>query len=217
MITKAQCRAARGLLGWTQQDLATAASLSKTAIINFERGLTDIKNETLRQIKHAFEKEKLQFGDFDRIQRREDKCQILEGHDKLFQILKDACSEAQGKKDEILISFLSEQEILKHNIESFYSIANLWEKTGVQVRYILEEGEFLYLQPFAKYRWVPEDVKRFATTSIIYGNKIAFRFWKSDTYITIENPDITKLEKLRFEELWKEGRIPTTRKNENVA
>ena len=34
MITIEQCRAARGLLGWTQQDIADASGLSKTAINN---------------------------------------------------------------------------------------------------------------------------------------------------------------------------------------
>ena len=42
MITIGQCRAARGLLDWTQQDLAEACGLSKTAINNFEKGHSDI-------------------------------------------------------------------------------------------------------------------------------------------------------------------------------
>src|SRR5690349_2259948 len=61
MITIEQCRAARGLVDWTQQDLADKAGLSKTAINNFEKGYSDIKTESLRAIRNAFELHDVQF------------------------------------------------------------------------------------------------------------------------------------------------------------
>jgi transcriptional regulator with XRE-family HTH domain len=38
MITPAQCRAARGLLDWTQQELGERAGLSGMSVRAFERG-----------------------------------------------------------------------------------------------------------------------------------------------------------------------------------
>lgn len=38
MVTPDQCRAARALLGWSVQDLATAASLGTATIKRFEAG-----------------------------------------------------------------------------------------------------------------------------------------------------------------------------------
>ena len=40
MITPAQCRAARGLLKWTQEELAVRSGVGAPAIINFEGGKT---------------------------------------------------------------------------------------------------------------------------------------------------------------------------------
>ena len=47
MITPAQIKAARALVGWKQADLAKAAKLSLTALNNIERGEADPKRATV--------------------------------------------------------------------------------------------------------------------------------------------------------------------------
>lgn len=54
MITPAQIRAARALIGWKQADLARAASVSEISIKNIERGATDPRSSTLSAIEAAF-------------------------------------------------------------------------------------------------------------------------------------------------------------------
>ncbi|WP_320409756.1 helix-turn-helix transcriptional regulator [Bosea sp. Root483D1] len=55
MITPAQIRAARALIGWKQTDLAVAAGLSEMSIKNIERGENDPRVSTLSAIQKAFE------------------------------------------------------------------------------------------------------------------------------------------------------------------
>ena len=56
MITRAQIRAARALIGWTQADLALASGVSGVAIKNLERGATDRPRvSTIRNIQAAFD------------------------------------------------------------------------------------------------------------------------------------------------------------------
>ncbi len=55
MITPAQCRAARGLIGWSQRQLATAAEVGYVTVQEFERGQTSPRTLTLRAIKQALE------------------------------------------------------------------------------------------------------------------------------------------------------------------
>jgi predicted transcriptional regulator len=50
MITPAQIRAARALLGWKQTDLAKAADVSEISVKNIERGATDARGSTLAKI-----------------------------------------------------------------------------------------------------------------------------------------------------------------------
>lgn len=55
MITPAQIRAARALVGWKQSDLAAASGVSEISIKNIERGATDPRASTLNAIQRAFE------------------------------------------------------------------------------------------------------------------------------------------------------------------
>ena len=55
MITPAQCRAARGLLDWTQQKLADQARVGVVTVRQFEAGDVTPRRATLQVIRRAFE------------------------------------------------------------------------------------------------------------------------------------------------------------------
>ena len=55
MITPAQCRAARGLLDWTQQQLADTARVGVVTIRQVEAGVAAPRRATLQVIERAFE------------------------------------------------------------------------------------------------------------------------------------------------------------------
>ena len=60
-ITPALCRAARGLLGWTQDDLAKAARVGLNTLRNFEAGKSAPMVNNLSAIQAAFEAAGVQF------------------------------------------------------------------------------------------------------------------------------------------------------------
>jgi transcriptional regulator with XRE-family HTH domain len=55
MLTPGQCRAARGLLDWTQQQLADQARVGVVTIRLLEAGQTLPRRATLEVIQRAFE------------------------------------------------------------------------------------------------------------------------------------------------------------------
>ena len=61
MLSSAQCRAARGLLGWSQQDLARESGVGTVAIHQLENGTSQPRRATLHVIKRAFEKAGVEF------------------------------------------------------------------------------------------------------------------------------------------------------------
>ncbi len=63
MITPAQIRAARALIGWKQADLAASSGVSEISIKNIERGATDPRSSTLSAIQAAFEEAGVVFLD----------------------------------------------------------------------------------------------------------------------------------------------------------
>jgi DNA-binding XRE family transcriptional regulator len=65
MMKAMQCRAARGLLDWTQDDLAREAGVSALTIRNFEGGRTTPNPATMIVLRLAFEKAGIEFLDGD--------------------------------------------------------------------------------------------------------------------------------------------------------
>lgn len=61
MITPAQIRAARALIGMKQTELATAAGLSEMSVKNIERGATDPRVSTLQALQEALEAAGVEF------------------------------------------------------------------------------------------------------------------------------------------------------------
>ena len=60
-LTPAQSRAARGLLDWSQTQLAANANLSESTVRDFEKGRRVPAANNLAAIQHAFERAGLEF------------------------------------------------------------------------------------------------------------------------------------------------------------
>ena len=63
MITPAQCRAARGLLSWSQQNLADRAGVGIMTIHQFEKEGSQPRRATLEVVRRAFENASVEFID----------------------------------------------------------------------------------------------------------------------------------------------------------
>jgi DNA-binding XRE family transcriptional regulator len=66
-LTPAQSRAARNILGWTQQDLADAAGLSIFIVRAFERDRRPLDQATLALMRRAFEGAGVEFPERDAV------------------------------------------------------------------------------------------------------------------------------------------------------
>jgi transcriptional regulator with XRE-family HTH domain len=76
-ISARQCRAARGLLGWSQDQLAEAAKVARATIANFETGKSLPVTNNLAAIRSALEDAGVRFipenggGDGVRMKKRQ--------------------------------------------------------------------------------------------------------------------------------------------------
>ncbi len=60
-MTPAQCRAARGLLDFKQDELARAAGVSVVTVRNFERGKSTLQRASLEVIRRALQAAGVEF------------------------------------------------------------------------------------------------------------------------------------------------------------
>jgi transcriptional regulator with XRE-family HTH domain len=65
-MTPSQCRAARGLLNWTQDEMASAARLSVVTVRNFENEKSMPQRATLDVIQRALEAAGVEFTNGER-------------------------------------------------------------------------------------------------------------------------------------------------------
>jgi transcriptional regulator with XRE-family HTH domain len=79
MFTPGQCRAARGLLGWSQQELAQQARVGIVTVHQLEAGLSQPRRATLDVIQRAFEAAGIEFTNGDQPGVRLSKATVNEG------------------------------------------------------------------------------------------------------------------------------------------
>jgi ribosome-binding protein aMBF1 (putative translation factor) len=63
MITAAQCRASRAILGWSVKNLAAKARISPNTVVRFENEIGISNATTMTVIRLAFEAEGIRFTD----------------------------------------------------------------------------------------------------------------------------------------------------------
>lgn len=203
MLTIEQCRGARGILGWTQQDLADASGLSKTAINNFEKGHSDIKAESLRAIRMAFESADIEFLDRDGMRRKSESAEILKGPEAMAQLFEDI-HDSLAKGGELLIAGaglagrIAPQVLLDH-VEAL-------RKHKIRQRILCAPGESNILGPQGECRWLPGERAGASFPTFIYGDKVAFELWDQAMIVVISSPEARQAEGRRFETLWGEAK-----------
>lgn len=214
MITIAQCRAARGLLGWTQQDLAKACGMSKTAINNFEKGNSHIKSESLLGVEKAFEKAGILFGINDSIAKRQDKSEILNSPLALAELLQDILSSLHDG-DEILCLNAEIRKTLPMEEGHLKNFLQEIQRRKIKTRIITSSQDKAPLfEPNSCEKKCPlaSDTPPEAMVSeILYAGKIAYFSWNSSAITLVESKSIYSCEKKRFESLWIKGK-PSNKK-----
>ena len=63
MISPSQCRAARGLLDWSQQELAERSGVGIVTVRQLEGGIREPRRATLQVVRQALEKAGVEFID----------------------------------------------------------------------------------------------------------------------------------------------------------
>ncbi len=202
MITIEQCRAARGLLDWTQQDLANASGLSKTAINNFEKKNSDIKNESLHAIRMAFESADLEFIGREGLRKKSEDVQILKGENAIAIILDDAYNSLKGSNEELLISNIDDTITQTLSHEKLTEYAERFSKENINKRILCPTDKMSIFATSENCRILPKESVTSAITTFIYGEKIAFELWDHAMIIWTKSAKASKAERIRFEKLW---------------
>lgn len=209
MITIEQCRAARGILDWTQQDLADASGLSKTAINNFEKGHSDIKMESLRAIRVAFESAEIEFIDDCGLQRSNEQATVLKGPHAVDIILDDIHHKLKTKGGELLGLNISDRTTEHTPPQKLLEHLGLIKETACTQRIICNKDARSILSPVEHCRWLPEGMEAFTPPTFVYPGSVAIEIWGQSRWLLVKSKDAAQAEKQRFETLWTKSAQPS--------
>jgi len=176
-LSPAQCRAARGLLDWSQPDLAKKCDMHVQTICAFEQQTSTPTKTTLEKITKAFEDFGVEFTRDGGVNPHGMKFKHLRGTDGLRTLVDDTYEQARltggpmqlwNAKPDNYIKWLGQNWFNKHS-ERMAKLSN-----GFKHRITTQVGEYNFISNhFAEYRWIPKKI--FNEQSIYcYSNRIAF-------------------------------------------
>jgi transcriptional regulator with XRE-family HTH domain len=209
IVNAGQIRAARALLNWSQEDLASLANLSIATIRKIESGHISPRDKTMDAIRTAMEQAKIEFLPPMGVRLRTNDVIMLDGEDCYIQLLDDVYHTTKDKKEEVLFINADNRLVDEEQIQALLRI----RKNGIRWRFLAEEGNDYMHYPIEEFRWIP---KKFFKRNIqlIYGNKVAMgsHIDKSRNLTTkiiiIDSAPLVESFKNLFEFMWESCRAP---------
>lgn len=136
MIHARQLKAARALLGWSQDHLAIAARVSPTTIRNLESGDMSPRNSTTETIKRAIEDAGLEFIEPEGVRMRPEDIKVFHGAYSCDQLLDDMQQTSREGCREIVSVFTSQGALSKFcdvRTEYLERLEKISESTSIKI------------------------------------------------------------------------------------
>lgn len=203
-ITTAQIRGARGILNWSQSDLAERTGISSTSIGSIENGQSTPRASTLQTIRKTFEDAGIEFIGLEGVRLRSGDIRTYKGQAGLIDFYEDIYRTVRNFKGDILVSNVDERLFFKYlgdfaytHMDRMRSLANV--KYKILVR---EDDDFTPGGDYAEYRGVP--VELFASVPFyVYADKLAIIVFESElTVIVMDYPAIASAYRTQFADMW---------------
>ena len=201
----AQIRGARGILNWSQTDLAEQTGISTTSIGAIENGHTKPRENTIRKIQEVFETAGIEFIDGG-VRVRNNNIKVFQGRARFADFYEDIHKTLSKNPGPVYVSNADERKFerwlgadnVQLHIERMQNIA------GITYEILIQEGDNYTLasSSYAKYRWQPKEL--FSSIPFyIYGDKLAIIIFDNEpTVIVLNYPVIASAYKKQFEGIW---------------
>ena len=111
MLEPRQIRAARALLNWSQDDLATASGIARSSIKNIENDITTARKDTIHDIQVALENSGIEFLPGSGVRIKEETVTVLYGEEAYWTLLDDVYHTAIKEYSDICILGIDESVI----------------------------------------------------------------------------------------------------------
>lgn len=214
-ITTAQIRGARGVLNWSQSDLAERTGISATSIGSIENGQSTPRASTLNTIQKAFEQAGIEFIGSEGLRLRTGDVRVYNGKQGLIDFYDNVYDSVKNTGGEILVSNVDEKLFVKSLGE--YADTHIQRMTAlgnVSYKILIREGDtYTPGSSYAAYRWIPKEL--FSSVPFyVYGDKLAIILFDTNvTIIVLDYAAISGAYRTQFADMWERSRPVTMAEN----
>ena len=204
MISSAQVRAARGLLNWTQSELADRCNLTKATIANIENDKHHLTSRTANKIYQAFKGAKVEFLINDGIRSKFDIVKTLDGREGVIYLLNDIYDSVKDVGGCVKISGIEKKSLPKIIDNEYFEMhENRMEKVNNLSSKILTSNgaEDIEYKSYREYRQIPFEYF-FPLPIYIYDRKVAFVMLDPLRVLIIENLHLFLVNSNQFDMIW---------------
>lgn len=210
-ITTAQIRGARGILNWSQQDLAKRTGISATSIGSIENGITTPRENTLTVIRKTFESTGIEFIGMDGVRLRTGDVKVFKGRDGFIEFYDHLYETLVAHGGEVMVSNVDERLFVK--ILGDFTRTHIDRITAlgtVSYKILVKEGDTYAIgSNFAEYRWIPHDI--FATVPFyVFDDYVGIMMFEGEpSIILLKYPSIADTYRVQFEDMWQRSKEMT--------
>lgn len=210
LLTAGQIRAARGLLGWTREDLAKASGLAIQTLKNMEHGVTRPQEATTGAIIRLFAMHDIQFTENEGVKRERNHTKTFVGAEGYKDFLDHIYSEMKDCGGDIRqfniteAGFFFTPEYADIHMERMSKIKDL------NARVLLPRGDTNFQASYCIYRWINKDQVVFVPY-YVYGKNLAMFSTKSEKdieVISIKSELLSSIFIEQFAAIWEKATIP---------
>lgn len=213
-ITTAQIRGARGILNWSQQDLAQRTGISATSIGAIENGQTTPRESTLSTIRKTLENAGIEFIGLDGVRQRRDDVRIFSGKNGLIEFYDDIYATVRDQNCEVLVSNVDER-IFVEALGDYAKVHvnRMEQQKSVHYKILVKEGDnYTPGSGYGEYRWIPKEL--FASVPFyVYGKKLAIMIFENEpSIILLQYPSISDAYRVQFYDMWERANLVEDKK-----
>lgn len=203
-ITTAQIRGARGILNWSQADLARRTGISATSIGSIENGQSTPRANTLYTIQSTFENAGIEFIGREGVRLKTGDVRVFNGTQGLIDFYEDLYETIKNFEGNVLVSNVDERLFVKA-LGDFADIhiARVSKLEKVRYQILVREGDtYTPGSSYAEYRAIPQEL--FASVPFyLYNDKLAIMQFDGEvTVIVLHYPAIASAYRTQFADMW---------------
>lgn len=210
MITLPQIRAARGLLNWTQRELAHAAGISIRALNMIEQERSVPRQETLRALENALQSAGVAFCEEQGVRLVGERLQILkmEGLDAKELLVRDIIEQLRWRGGAVHYVGPYEDDFLKLNhkvLDTFYR--DSWQYK-LREQSIVERGFVDFVARPQSYRWLPREQLGELAFCVYHDSVALMTGARGNKIVITRNQGIAAHFMKQFKSLWGRAEVP---------